>query len=142
MRCLIDVGNSLIKIVLVDQGEFVMQVEWPTKTLKAKELITLLKQYPTMERMTLCSVVPTITPVIQKVALKLAIPVYTLDVVKQQTVQIKTKYPNEVGADLVACAAAVDKRTIIVDFGTATTISLVENKYFRAYRLLLVLVHN
>jgi type III pantothenate kinase len=128
MRCLIDVGNSLIKIVLVDQGEFVMQVEWPTKTLQPNDLVALLKTYPAIERMTLCSVVPKMTPVIEKVAKKLLIPVYTLDGVNQQTVKIKTKYPNEVGADLVACAAAVDKRTIIVDFGTATTISLVENK--------------
>jgi type III pantothenate kinase len=128
MRCLIDVGNSITKVVLVDQGNFVSHVEWPTKSFQPKELLTLLKNSPKIQRVTLCSVVPKKNPVIQKVAKKLLIPIYTLDVVSQQTVKIKTKVPKEVGADLVACAAAVEKRTIIVDFGTATTISLVENK--------------
>jgi type III pantothenate kinase len=127
MRCLIDVGNSHIKVVLVKENDFVLEHHWPTATFQPKTLTTWFKDQQTITRLTLASVVPKRTSQIEQVATKLKIPCYTLDVTKQTTVSIKTKYPAEVGADLVACAAAVEGRTIIVDFGTATTISLVEN---------------
>ena len=127
MRCLIDVGNSQIKLVLANENDFVVEHHWPTATFQPQALTAWLQEHKNITRLTLASVVPKRTPQIQQVASKLQIPCYTLDVMTQTTVTIKTTNPAEVGADLVACAAAVDGRTIIVDFGTATTISLVEN---------------
>lgn len=126
MRLLIDVGNTQVKIMPVMAGTFASLMEYPLPTFTSKTVNQLLKQMPDVTKITIASVVPAVSLIIEKAAAKHKVPCVFITATNQTFVKANTINPAEVGADLIACAAAVNGRTIIVDFGTATTISLVD----------------
>jgi len=128
MRLLVDIGNTQVKIVPSDAGQFGERLLYPRAAFNKKACIQLFKQFPRVTKVTVASVVPASTLVLTNVAKKFKVPCMVVTATNQTVVKVNTTYPAEVGADLVACAAAVQGRTIIVDFGTATTISLVDRQ--------------
>jgi type III pantothenate kinase len=126
MRLLIDIGNTQVKVVTHDAA-FGVVTMFPLAALTTARLNTLLTSPPHIHKVVVSCVVPKCLPMIEKAAKKHKVDLYVVDPLRQRVVNINTKHPAEVGADLIATAAAVKRRTIIVDFGTATTLSLVEN---------------
>jgi type III pantothenate kinase len=128
MRLLVDIGNSQVKIVPVTAGQFGERLLYPLSAFDKQAITQLFQQFPTVTKLTVASVVPASTALLMQVANKRKVPCTLITATNQSVVKVNTKNPAEVGADLVACAAAVTGRTIIVDFGTATTISLVDRR--------------
>lgn len=107
-------------------GVFGSLIKYPVAMFTKQALTKLFKQYPDVKKITVASVVPRVSTIIENAAQKQRIPCSFIHASNQTVVKVNTINPAEVGADLIACAAAVNGRTIIVDFGTATTISLVD----------------
>lgn len=126
MQLFIDAGNTQVKIMPVDAGVFGSLIKYPLAAFTKQAATELLKQCPEATKITVASVVPLVSALLVKVAAKYNVPCTFIDAFNQSVVKVNTINPAEVGADLIACAAAVTGRTIIVDFGTATTISLVD----------------
>jgi type III pantothenate kinase len=128
MQLFIDVGNTQVKIMPATAGTFATLLKYPLASFTKKAANELFKQFPTVKKITVASVVPAVSVFLEKAAAKHKIPCTLIHASNQSVVKVNTINPAEVGADLIACAAAVSGRTIIVDFGTATTISLVDRK--------------
>ncbi len=126
MRLFIDIGNTQVKIMPATAGEFATLIKIPLPEWNKKTITALFKQFPDVNKLTVASVVPTAGTLLEKIALAKQVPCNFITATNQTFVNVNTTTPAQVGADLVACAAAVNGRTIIVDFGTATTISLVD----------------
>ena len=137
MLILIDIGNS--NIVL---AEYVKQIgeTYRYNTDKKKsvdEYYVLLKdRISNASNVIISSVVPELNLIIKNVFKKyLNIdPIFIGPGVKTG-IQIKVDNPKEVGSDLVCDAAAAIKyysdNAVIVDMGTATTFTLIENKVIK-----------
>lgn len=137
MLILIDIGNS--NIVL---AEYVNQIgeTYRYNTDKKKsvdEYYVLLKdRISNASNVIISSVVPELNLIIKNVFKKyLDIdPIFIGPGVKTG-IQIKVDNPKEVGSDLVCDAAAAIKyysdNAVIVDMGTATTFTLIENKVIK-----------
>jgi type III pantothenate kinase len=126
MRLLIDIGNTQVKVVPVEAGVLGERILYPLESFTKRTCKQLFQQFPRVTKLTIASVVPDALAMVTQLAKKFKIPCLVVTATNQTFVKVNTKYPSEVGADLIACAAAVTGRTIIVDFGTATTISLVD----------------
>lgn len=126
MQLFIDVGNTQVKIMPATAGNFATLLKYPLASFTKKAVTELFKQFPGVQKITVASVVPAVSVFLEKAAAKHKIPCTLINAANQTFVKVNTINPAEVGADLIACAAAVTGRTIIVDFGTATTISLVD----------------
>lgn len=140
MVLLIDVGNSNINLGLYDHADEPVNF-WRIKTDKNKTsdeyaiiLNNLLLDEP-IEGVVIGSVVPVITQLLIHYSLKyLNIEPLVLGTGIKTGLDIHLNNPREIGADLVATTVgAMNKHpqpTIIIDLGTATTMSLVENNIF------------
>lgn len=126
MQLFIDAGNTQVKIMPAVAGVFGTLINYPLAAFTKKAATELLQQFPDVTKITVASVVPLVNGLIEKAAAKQQVPCKFITAANQTAVKVNTINPAEVGADLIACAAAVTGRTIIVDFGTATTISLVD----------------
>ncbi len=134
MQLFIDIGNSNIVIA---KGEDTINETYryttdPTKS--GDEYYAMLKHLcEGVERVVIASVVPQVNTAFKTFLKRYfdLIPIFVGPGVKTG-VKIKTDNPKEVGADLVASAAGAITEygddSIVVDMGTATTISYVESK--------------
>lgn len=140
MVLLIDVGNSNINLALYDNDDQPKHF-WRIKTDRNKttdEYAIILNNLffgETIEGVVIGSVVPTITQLLIDYAHKyLEVEPLVLGTGLKTGLDIHLNNPREIGADLVATAVGAMNKypqpTIIIDLGTATTLSLIENNIF------------
>ena len=121
---LIDVSNSFIKLALVQKGVMGRIQKIPTSLLIAG----LRKKLPQAGRAVISSVVPKARQVLEKL---IPCPILWVD---HNTAGVDIKYPKPgtIGADRLAnVAAAVSMGklpAIVVDFGTAVTFDIIDEK--------------
>ncbi len=137
MIILVDIGNSNIVIAEYD-NEIKKTYRYNTDPSKSiDEYYVLLKAIiKDTKGMIISSVVPELNIIFKNLAIKYLNlePLFIGPGIKTG-VKIIADNPKEVGADLVASAAAVINEyrdnAIIVDMGTATTITYLENKMIK-----------
>ena len=137
MIVLVDIGNS--NIVLAKYDDKISQTyRYKTDASKSiDEYYVLLKDIiKDAEGMIIASVVPELNIIFKNLAIKyLNISPMFIGPGVKTGVKIIVDNPKEVGADLVASAAAViseySDSAIVVDMGTATTLTYIENKVIK-----------
>ncbi|MBN2605415.1 MAG: type III pantothenate kinase [Bacilli bacterium] len=137
MIILIDIGNTNIVLSRYD-GEIHDTYRYQTDTSKSiDEYFVILKDVlGDAKGMMISSVVPQLNIIFKNLAKKyLNIePIFVGPGIKTG-VKIVVDNPKEVGADLVASAAAVlhqySDNAIVIDMGTATTFTYIENKIIK-----------
>ena len=148
MRVLIDIGNSTVVIALADsQGD--ITATWRFKTKKEEtasffryELKQGLRKYGVeaadIEKVTISSVVPEVNDdIAQAVSYLTGITphFFSIDDAKG-IISIDIESPSQLGkdrlADAIGAATCYGVPAIVIDFGTATTIGVVdENRVFK-----------
>ncbi|OGT67889.1 MAG: pantothenate kinase [Gammaproteobacteria bacterium RIFCSPLOWO2_02_FULL_38_11] len=152
MLLCLDVGNTHIFGGFFDDKQLILRFRYATNLIGTADqfglfLINILHAHQFSEKninaVAISSVVPSCDFTINHaIALYFKAPVFFLRAGVKTGLNIQTKNPNEVGADLIAGAiAAVDlfphKDIIIVDMGTATTLSAInKNKDFLGVSIL------
>ena len=138
MIILVDIGNSNIVITRYDGKSFSTPYRYNTdKTKSVDEYFVLLKDIIfDAKGIIISSVVPELNVIIKNVVKKYLNmdPLFVGPGVKTG-IRIITDNPKEVGSDLVCSAASVIENyadtAIIVDMGTATTFTYIENKVIK-----------
>jgi type III pantothenate kinase len=138
----IDAGNTNIHVGIFDKNELKHTFNISTQTKHSASEYSLIFKlfindcgYKTneIEAFLIASVVPLITPIIKEAALKIQdAPVITVGPGVKTGFSIKLDDPSDLGADLAAnTAGAISKvgaPCIIIDFGTATTVSVIDER--------------
>jgi|SRR5690625_1706720 len=135
MILLIDVGNTTVNVSLNDDNKQIKTFKLNTDLNKTcDEYYIDFKKFINLDNVKDCiiaSVVPNITnKLITLFNTHLNIDPITIKQGVKTGVKINTDNPKEVGADLVATAAAVvnsDKSTLIIDLGTAIKYIYIKN---------------
>ena len=148
MHILIDIGNSTIVIALADR-EGNISATWRFKT-KKEETVTFfryelkqgLRKYgieaSSIEKVTISSVVPEVNDDISQAIIDLTgiTPHFFTVADAQGIITIDVESPSQLGkdriADAIGAVTCYGVPAIVIDFGTATTIGVVdENKVFK-----------
>lgn len=132
---LIDCGNTQAKLALFSDGHLQQSFTIRNRRLLAddfdlaQDLSRQRIAINTLRGTVMASVVPDITRLFLAL---LKIPVLTVDHENCGGMQVKLPNPKEVGADRLVNALAARRlygcNQIVVDFGTATTLDLVDNE--------------
>ncbi|MFA5466502.1 MAG: type III pantothenate kinase [Candidatus Izemoplasmatales bacterium] len=140
MIVLIDIGNSSIAIGISKSGDSINKIYRinTEKTRSADEYAITLSRLLNgkVDRAIIASVVPELNDVFREYFQNEheVVPLFLQSGVKTG-IKILTDTPREVGADLIANAIAAtniyDSTCLIIDLGTATTFTYVENKNLR-----------
>lgn len=141
MVLLIDVGNTNINLGLYDEENNEPNQFWRIKTDKNKTsdeyaiILNNLLNDVTVKGVVIGSVVPAITQVLEYYSKKyLNLSPLILGSGIKTGLDIHLNNPREIGADLVATAVGAMNKypqpTIVIDMGTATTMTLIENNIF------------
>lgn len=134
---LVDIGNSNIVIATYNGGLKNTYRYTTDKTKSVDEYYAILKDVlDGSKAMIISSVVPELNIIFKNLAIKyLAYEPMFVGPGLKTGVRIVVDNPKEVGADLVASAAAAiehyGKDSIVIDMGTATTITLIEDKIIK-----------
>lgn len=137
-----DIGNSHIKFggYCGDDEIFVASIatdDRKTSEQYAYELTNIFTLYQfdreQVEQLLLCSVVPTVTPIIeQALHFLFRLPVRILTAGTKTGLNIKLEHPRALGSDFVANAAWAAKQgklpCLVVDCGTVTTFTALDDK--------------
>lgn len=131
MKLFIDIGNSYIKIAYKNEI-----LRYPTKVNYSLDSFLLLLpknlKESKIQRILISSVVPSITSTIKEMAIKnWKIDPIMIEYPIKTGIKLMADNPKEVGSDLVCTAAYAASKTneaIVVNIGTATTISHVKDK--------------
>jgi type III pantothenate kinase len=136
MVILVDIGNS--NIVLARYTDHIEQVtRYNTNREKAtNEYMRLFKDFLTgADYLMISSVVPELNKVFRIISEELNIPISFVGPGVKTGVQIKIDNPKELGTDIVCDAAGTYKHyaesAIVIDMGTATTLTLSVNKVIK-----------
>lgn len=141
MLLALDIGNSNIVIGASKNGNWVRQWRIQTDADKTTDEYAVLfgnlfreadLTYEQIDQIITCSVVPQLTQTINDVFKKRSkINPLVLNGKVETGIAIKTKQPERVGADLIADAVGAynvfKDNCIVVDFGTATTLTAVKD---------------
>lgn len=138
----IDVGNTHIEVGLYNNKKYITSWRIATGVHRTEdEMITFLDYFLSQKKlklddvddMIISSVVPNVTQIFQKLCRnyfnkEVFVVEYTLDT----GLKIDYNPPSSVGADRICNAVAAYEKfggpTIIVDFGTATTLDIIDSK--------------
>lgn len=128
MLLTIDIGNTLTAFGLFDGDRLIKR--WAVLTGQIKKLRSLnLPRSKEIKEIWACSVVPEVNDYLKKLLPK---PVRFVTVRNIPVIKVTTQKPSEMGADRLVNALATYKLfgapAIVVDFGTATTIDVVDKK--------------
>lgn len=133
MLLTIDIGNSNIELARHQESLLTARFETDKKRSSDEYYQRLTPYLEGVKRVVISSVVPSLVPVFHTLFnhyLKID-PLFLGPGVKTG-IKLPTENPKEVGADLVSVAAGVcDKygpHAIIIDMGTATTVSVVKDR--------------
>lgn len=140
MLLCLDVGNTHIYAALYDTDQVVMRFRYPSEAPCTADVLGVficgvLREHQ-IERQQVravawASVVPALDTVLQQVAQQyFSLTPFVLQAGVKTGLKITTAHPAEVGADLVAGAVAAVARypkqaVMVVDFGTATTFTVI-----------------
>lgn len=133
MNLAIDIGNTTITAGVFRGATLLRRLSIPTYSLRQAQFARGLVKHYAVERVIVCSVVPSVTPVLEKGIRKMIGKEVTL-VGRDIKVPVKNCYrkPREVGDDrLVNAFAGVcfyGAPVVIIDFGTAITFDAVSAK--------------
>lgn len=132
----LDIGNTHLCGGIFVQDELLLQFRYDTKKVATSDELgifirSVLREnaidYSKISKIGIASVVPSINYTVRAACIKyLNCTALFLQPGIKTGIQIKTQYPSEVGADLIAGAIAAkailpNKDLLIFDFGTATT---------------------
>ncbi len=136
----IDIGNSNIVLGCIDGGEILFEARMATDHIKTSDQYTVEMKnmldlfgirLPSIEGTIISSVVPPVMNSVRTAVAKLTKkPCYTVGPGLKTGLNIKIDNPAQAGSDLiVAAVAAIDaygKPLIIIDMGTATTMTVID----------------
>lgn len=142
----LDVGNTQIFGGIFIQDKLQVSFRYETQQRGTSDqlgifLRNVLREnnvdFSKIKQIAICSVVPSLDYSLRAACIKyLNIDPFFLAMGAKTGIQIKTSHPEETGADLVAAAIGAvhhypNKNIIVIDFGTATTLSAIsKNKVF------------
>ncbi len=139
MLLLFDVGNSNISFAIYNDDELINKWRIKTDINKTADeysiiLGNLIKDYP-IDGIVIASVVPIVTSLLSAFCVKyLNTEPLVIGPGIKTGLDIKLNNPKEIGADLIASAVGAKVKylqpSIIIDMGTATTISLLDKNCF------------
>ena len=133
---LFDVGNTNTHIGLANQHRVLRRMEIPTEgwqSGKAQKAAASFIQSRMLEGLVVCSVVPAVTPRLVRLATDLlGLPWLELNSKTVRGIGLDYPRPESIGADRLANAVAVKKHfgspAVVVDFGTAVTLDVVDGR--------------
>ena len=141
MLLAVDMGNTQTALGLFDGGELVHSWRMPTdRTFTADELHVRLLGYlrvydlrlDCIDAIAFAGVVPQLTREWRAVARRITQNVVAVGPQTAEVVRVDAPHPAEVGADRIANAVAAEELygapSIVVDFGTATNIDVVDER--------------
>lgn len=135
MILLFDVGNTSIYSGIVERHTITSTFRMNTDVTKTPDeyyvIMKSLIDVREVEAIAIASVVPAITLILKKIAIKyFNIDPFILEPGVRTGILLKTDNPKEVGADLICDAAGLTSpnATLIVDLGTANKLIYVKNK--------------
>lgn len=142
MLLAIDIGNTSIAVGIFQNNELIKfwQVKSQLEKTSDEYAITLsglflmsVYDIKAVRDVILCSVVPPLTPVFQKLSLELfGVKAMVVGPGLKTGMSIKYENPGDVGADRIVSAVAAYEKfggpCIVVDFGTATTFDVISEK--------------
>lgn len=139
MLLLIDVGNTTINMAISDRKEILNTFKINTDLVKTSDeyhsSIKSLLDLTLIKEVFIASVVPQITQILFQLFNKfLKVTPMILETGFKTGVSVITDNPKEVGADIIATAAAVvskTENTLIVDLGTATKYIYIEKNQIK-----------
>ena len=138
MILLVDIGNSNVVITQYDGVKMSRPYRYNTdKTKSVDEYYVLLRHImEDTKALVISSVVPELNVIFRNIARTyLDIEPMFIGPGVKTGVKITTDNPKEVGSDLVASAAAVtthySNNAIVIDMGTATTFTYIENNVIK-----------
>lgn len=132
MNLIVDIGNSFIKVAVVEHDDIVWSHRY--QSLEQFAGCDVMKLYPSLERAVVAS---TAMPTAEVATLLRKWGLWVLEMTSQTPVPIGNAYlsPQTLGVDRLAAAVGavslVGENCLIVDFGSAITIDLVEGGVFR-----------
>ncbi len=143
MLLCIDVGNSQLCCGIFHNQQLILQFRYDTKNIGSSDelgifILSVLRENQIdtqlISKIGVSSVVPSIDYTIRAFCIKYfkLTPIF-LQIDLITNINIKTKYPHEVGSDLIAAAIAgvnlyPEQSLIIFDLGTATTCSYIDQE--------------
>ena len=138
MNLIGDIGNSEIKICIINNNKIIKKISFQNTSLSISNLerkfYKLQKYLPKIEKILFCSVVPKSFKLIKKFLLKKTnIKCHEIkDLELSSLLKVKVNY-KQVGSDRLANAISLinkNRNFIIIDLGTATTFDvLIKNNY-------------
>ena len=133
MMLCIDIGNSTVFMGLLQDGKVLKTVRYPSASASFVEWIADFVGDLSLNKVLLSSVVPSVTPLVEAAVKELTSQ--SPLVVKrelQPSFKIALEDPSSLGADRIADAAGAlndyPLPVIIIDLGTATTFSVIDEK--------------
>ena len=148
MHILIDIGNSTIVVALAD-GEGNIRATWRFKTKKEETISFFRNEFRkglhkhgveafNIQKVTISSVVPEINDDISQAIIDLTgiVPHFFTAADAQGIILIDVESPLQIGkdrlADAIGAVTSYGLPAIVIDFGTATTIGVIdENRVFK-----------
>lgn len=136
MIVLVDIGNSNIVIARYNQGIEKMTRFNTDRRKSTNEYMRLFRGlFDDVTQIVISSVVPELNKVFRLISEEYDIPVMFVGPGVKTGVQIKIDNPKELGTDIVCDAAGAYKEygdsVIVIDMGTATTVTLSVNKVIK-----------
>ncbi len=136
MLLLFDIGNTNTHVGLADRRRVVKQADIPTAAWFSGSAAKRLRQFAGPARpdgAALCSVVPRVTPLVRKTVRRLwQLRPFELTAKTLRGVGIDYPRPETIGEDRLANAVAARHRfgvpVVVVDFGTAVTLDVVDRR--------------
>lgn len=138
MIAIFDIGNTNITLGLFEDNRIIDTIRFKTSLIQnikdfSFKLKTVLKKYQ-INDVFIGSVVPEATGIIRKL-IKRYLNIKSYTICENTKLNIKNKYKNkrEAGDDRIANAVAAayyfkNQHVIVIDFGTATTFDIINNK--------------
>jgi len=136
----VDIGNTTISFGIINDNRVVktcfLELVPAKNEMKRKVAVLfseILRQYPPLEKIIICSVVPSMSTLMRAVIkANTSIPLY--EVGRDFIVPIKNLYrqPGQVGQDRLVCSYAAKclygYPVVVIDFGTAITFDIVTHQ--------------
>ncbi len=136
MLLLFDIGNTNTHVGLADRRRVVKQADIPTAAWFSGSAAKRVRQFVGRawpDGVALCSVVPRVTPLVRKAVRRLwQLRPFELTARTLRGVGIDYPRPETIGEDRLANAVAARHRfgvpVVVVDFGTAVTLDVVDRR--------------